>query len=74
MVVLGRAQLERQGRVESEDTPAPQVLLVNKVYPELLEKRVERWISTHSYSDKYKAELLWLSSLNSAFEWADMSF
>lgn len=39
-----RDQLERQDQVESEDTLALLVHLVNKVYLELLEKRVERVI------------------------------
>lgn len=39
-----RDQLERRGRVESEDIQAPLVHLVSKVYLELLEKRVERVI------------------------------
>lgn len=39
-----RAQLERQDPAESEDIQAPLVLLVSKVYLDLLEKRVERVI------------------------------
>lgn len=37
-----RARLERQDPAESEDTQAPLVHLVSKVYLELLERRVER--------------------------------
>lgn len=39
-----RALQERQDLAESEDTQAPLVHLVSKVYPEQLEKRVERAI------------------------------
>ena len=41
-MVVYRALPERQGPVEREDTQAPQDLLVSRVYPERLAKRVAR--------------------------------